>query len=185
MPVEDERRSVLRVPLPVQLWFNVLQTEKDYMRGDITTVAALPFNDFIPEIEGREDLERFLVRIDNKLDLILSILADKIGRKDYQFKGAVIDVSENGLKMASSEELDVERHLEMGMVLPIPPYRTMDMAGKIIWKTESDETENGGTLKLYGIQFTNILPHDQDEIVHWVFQKQREAIRMNKEKEDI
>jgi c-di-GMP-binding flagellar brake protein YcgR len=134
---------------------------------------AEPISDF----EARDELERLLIRIDKKLDLILSLLVDKAGRKEYEHKALVTDISESGIGIISPVKLAVGTNIELGVILPSQPYRTMDVAGEVIWEHPYTGDEAPSSSQAVGIQFTDIPSHYQDEIVHWIFQKQREELR--------
>ena len=181
MPGSDERRNELRVNLPIQVWFNVLGSQEEYLRGhSVATLRLAPAARSEPEITGKDELERFLLRLDQKLDFVISLLTDKLGRKKYRHKGVVVDVSENGLRTNSPIPLEIGAALEIGLVLPHMPYRVMDIAADVVWK--QDAAPKDGPF-LVGLKFVNVLPQDQDEIVHWIFQKQREEIRARRGEE--
>ena len=179
MPGTDERRTEIRVSLPITIWFNQLETMLDYLRGP-TLPAGLEVGDKGPELEGRDELERFIKNMDAKLNLIISLLTANIGRKDYKYKGAILDISESGFRLASPVPLVPGQLLEIGLVLPHQPFKTLDVAGEVVW--EKDETNQSGSTgrKTVGVRFIDILPQDQDEVVHYIFQKQRQEIRAKK-----
>ncbi|MBU2549674.1 MAG: PilZ domain-containing protein [Proteobacteria bacterium] len=179
MSANNERRGEIRAALPVQLRFNLLSTLDAYIRFysprlDIPDALEPP-----SDAEARNELEVQLHRIEAKLDFVITLLADKISRKDYHYQGVVLDVSEHGLRMLTTGEIPEGTLVELGLTLPHQPHRTMDIAGQVIW-LEEREREAG---KAIGINFLDILPEDQDAIVHYIFQKQREEIRRQREQE--
>lgn len=180
MPVNDDRRTEIRIPMPVQFWFNILKSKREYMRIESPASTFLESIEAGQELEGRDETEQFLLRLDTKLDYLISLLTDNISRKDYEFKGLVIDISESGLRFISPEDLPEGAILEAGLRLPHQPHRTMDFAGEIIWG--GDQTiSQGDPRDVMGLRFIDILPSDQDEIVHYIFQKQRVEIRRRKD----
>jgi hypothetical protein len=180
MPDPDDRRKELRVPLPINMWFNILETKNDYIRGQIFIPDKVNGFDSRPELNGRDEIERFLLYLDSKLNLIVSLLADNLGRKDYEHKGWVLDVSESGIGFISPIRLPLGTAIEMGIVLPNQPYRTIDVAGEIVRESENTDGDYMGQHTV-GISFYDILSEDEDAIVRWVFEKQREEIRRRKE----
>ena len=181
MPDPDERRKELRVTLPITMWFNILESPKDYIRGEIFIPEKMEGFDSKPEMDGRNDIERFLLYLDSKLNLVVSLLADNLSRKDYEHKGWVLDVSESGLGFISPIRLPHGTPIEMGIVLPNQPYRTIDVGGEVVRECPNTNTEYQGQ-HTCGISFFDILPQDEDAIVRWVFQKQRKEIRRRKDR---
>ena len=183
MPGHDDRRKDLRYGLPIRLWFNILKSRHNYIRGASVIPAALEGSGQGPGLVGRDDLEQFLLRMEAKIDFILTLMADNLVRKEYTHKAAVMDVSESGAKVISPIELKKGTTLEIGIYIPSQPYRIMDLAGEVVWVDES----NGGCQEdgwLLGIEFIDIGQQDQDQIVRWIFDKQREEIRRNREKKE-
>ena len=176
----DERRQEVRIPIPAKIFFNVLGSIDDYVRGDSMPPAAFEQMDTTFDLDGRDELERHLKRLDDKLNFIISILTEQLTRKKYSHKGVVLDLSESGLKLISPIKLAVGDVLEIGLLLPQHSIRTMDILGEVNW-IEGDQAQIGqGGGVTAGIRFTDILAQDQDEIVHWIFQKQREEIRRSR-----
>ena len=56
----------------------------------------------------------------------------------------------------------------------------MDIAAKVVRQAEYMVPGTKKRLNKVGVIFTDILPEDQDSIVHYIFQKQREEIRSQK-----
>ena len=180
MPGSNDRRGELRAELPVHLWFNVLPSAEAFIRFHAAAAAVPETLGAVPELEGRDDIEQFLMHMDNKLNYIISLLAEKIGRKDYRHQGLVLDISESGLSFVSPVELSADSILEIGLVLPSQPHRTMDILGQVAWRQNQSDESSGERRDAIGIRFINILPQDEDAIVHYIFQKQREDIRRRK-----
>ena len=123
------------------------------------------------------------MKLDHKLNTILSLLADNICRKDYQHRGQVLDISESGLGMLTTVRLAPSTILEMSLVLPGQSYRRLDIAGEVIWMFAPGPREDSSSQYTVGIQFIDILPQEQDQIVHYIFQKQREEIRRRRDQD--
>jgi hypothetical protein len=183
MPVNEEKRQEIRVPLPVRLGFNVLKSRQDYIRSLTTTTAALETDTVPPTLDGEDQLEAWLNRLDQKLNLVISLLADNIGRKEYSHQARVIDLSESGVRLISPVRLHQGAILEIGLGLPGQTYRTLDIAAQVIWSEESRDSAGGREFAV-GLTFVDVLPQDQDVIVHYIFQKQREDIRRKRAEED-
>ena len=177
MPQDDDRRQEIRLPYPIQLRFNILDSREAFLRDQTSSLAGTVMDDSAPTLEGRDEVERFLNHLDKKINLILAVLMDNIARKDYQYQAQLLDISESGVRLVSPIGLTVGTVIEMGITLPNQPYRTMDVAGEVVWQNDSDQSDTKLPRGLVGIHFTDILASDQDLIVHYIFQKQREEIR--------
>jgi hypothetical protein len=181
----DDRRKDLRYTLPIRLWFNILKSRQSYIRGASVIPSALERSGHGPGLIGRDDLEQFLLRLEAKVDFILSLMADNLVRKEYSHKAAVLDVSESGAKIYSPIELKEGAVLEIGIYIPSQPYRIMDLAGEVVWVDDTSmENPDEGEGWLVGIKFIDIIQQDQDQIVRWIFDKQREEIRRSREKKE-
>jgi hypothetical protein len=180
---ENERRKEMRAEVPVQLSFNILSSRRDYIR---TQPSKPVYTDTEPAtaLEGRTDLERFLLRLDKKLDHILAVMTDSFQRKDYAHQGRLLDISENGLRFFSPVALPEGTVLEAGLIMPNKPHHTMDFCARVMWEGTAAQEEDGDSDRLVGLEFVNILTEDQDTIVHYLFQKQREELRKRKEAEN-
>lgn len=181
MPVKDEKREGLRAILPMKIYFNILESPEEFIRLQPPMQIGLEASEAPPELGGRDEGERYLLYLNHKLDLIISLLANNITRKKYKYKGRVLDISENGLRMFSPTPLKEGATVEAGLTLPNKPYQTLDVAGQVVWEC-AQKHENSSTGKfVVGIRFIDILPSDQDDIVHQIFQIQREEIRRLKD----
>ncbi|MDR3204039.1 MAG: PilZ domain-containing protein [Deltaproteobacteria bacterium] len=181
MSSNEERRKGLRANLPTQMLFNVLDKPNEYIRGQDSTVKRLAAMDSEPLPNLTSASQILLHRIDRKLSLILSILAETSARKNYTNQALVQDISEFGLAFGHHSEFPIGTCLEIGLVLPYTDGRLMDILGRVV-RTFSPEENLTGERYVYGLEFTDVLSSDQNEIVQWIFTKQREEIRRRRER---
>jgi c-di-GMP-binding flagellar brake protein YcgR len=57
----------------------------------------------------------------------------------------------------------------------------MDIMGRVVRILDQEENLTGDPY-VYGFEFTDVLSSDQNEIVQWIFTKQREEIRRRRER---
>ncbi|MDR1657396.1 MAG: PilZ domain-containing protein [Deltaproteobacteria bacterium] len=181
MPSNEERRKGLRANLPSQMLFNVLESPNEYIRGQDSTVKRLAAMDAeaIPQLTSASQI--LLARIDRKLSLILSILAETSARKNYMNQAMVQDISEFGLSFGHHTQFPIGSYLEIGLILPYTDGRLMDILGRVVRQLDSEENMISEP-HVYGFEFTDVLSSDQNEIVQWIFTKQREEIRKRRER---
>jgi hypothetical protein len=181
MSSNEERRKGLRAMMPTQMLFNVLDNPGDYIRGQNSTVKRLAALDAEPAPKPKSESHILLEKIDRKLSLILSILAESSTRKTYMNQAMVQDISEFGLSFAHYTDFPIGTCLEIGLVLPYTDGRLMDIMGRVVRILDPIENLTGDPL-VYGFEFTDVLSSDQNEIVQWIFTKQREEIRRRRER---
>ncbi|MDR2340684.1 MAG: PilZ domain-containing protein [Deltaproteobacteria bacterium] len=180
MSSNEERRKGLRAMMPTQMLFNLLDSAGDYIRGQNSTVKRLAALDAETTPRPKTESHILLDKIDRKLSLILSILAESSTRKTYMNQAMVQDISEFGLSFAHYTDFPIGTYLEIGLVLPYSEARMMDIAGRVVRILDHDESLTNERF-MYGFEFTDILGSDQNEIVQWIFTKQREEIRRRRE----
>ncbi|MDR2354527.1 MAG: PilZ domain-containing protein [Deltaproteobacteria bacterium] len=180
MPSNEERRKGLRAIMPTQMLFNVLDNPGEYIRGQDSTVKRLAALDAEAIPQPKTESQILLARIDRKLSLILSILAESSTRKNYMNQAMVQDISEFGLSFGHYTDFPIGTYMEIGLILPYTEGRLMDILGRVVRILSGAENTSPEPF-MYGFEFTDILGSDQNEIVQWIFTKQREEIRRRRE----
>ncbi|MDR1921361.1 MAG: hypothetical protein LBS31_06405, partial [Candidatus Adiutrix sp.] len=97
MPSSDERRKGLRARLPLEFFFNVLGASEEYTRGQVSIVKRLAAIDAIRISAPKTEAQALLTRIDQKLSLLVGLMADRFTHKNYLHQAVVHDISEFGL----------------------------------------------------------------------------------------
>ncbi len=180
MPSSDERRKGLRAALPADFFFNILTVSADYVRGQSSVTKRLAAIDAIKAPPPKTETQTLLYRIDQKLSLIVGMMAETSGRKTYLYHGTVQDISEFGLSFGHTMDIEEGAILEIGLKLPGPDLALMDIAGKVVRIIEPRDP-NAGHVHTYGVEFFDVLGKDQNDIVQWIFTNQREQIRRRRE----
>ncbi|MDR2947107.1 MAG: PilZ domain-containing protein [Candidatus Adiutrix sp.] len=179
MSSTDERRKGLRAALPAEFYFNVLSSEADFTRGQFSILRRLSTIDSV-RVDAKTESQQLLSRIDQKLSLLIGLLAEKSSRKSYTNHGVVLDISEYGLAFGHAMEFPDGAVIEIGLQLPKTDNRLMDIAGRIVHVKNVPEP-NAGLAYVYGVEFSDIQGQDQNDIVQWIFAHQREQIRRRRE----
>ncbi len=180
MPSSDERRKGLRAALPAEFYFNVLNSEAEFTRGQFSILRRLSAIDSAKVPPAKTESQLLLTRIDQKLSLLIGLLAEKASHKSYTNHGVVLDISEYGLAFGHAMEFPNGAVVEIGLQLPKSDNRLMDIAGRIVHVKNVPEP-NAGLAHVYGVEFTDIQGQDQNDIVQWIFSHQREQIRRRRE----
>jgi len=179
MPSSDERRKGLRAALPVEFYFNVLSSPEDFTRGQASVLRRLSSIDSAKLPPMKTESQLLLSRIDQKLSLLIGMLAERSSRKSYTNHGVVIDISEFGISFGHTLFMIHGDYIEIGLQLPDGQNHLMDIGGRIVHLKDSPEGSNFA--HIYGVEFMDIQGKDQNEIVQWIFSNQREQIRRRRE----
>ncbi len=122
-----------------------------------------------------ESLRLFMEYLDGKLDLILSILGKDMIESEFHLSTVVVELSGGGLKcIKPSTEFQVGDAVEVLLYLCHIPLRIVSAVGEII-RIEHEEGK-----EVLVVEFTHIRELDREEVVRFVFQEEREHIRIIK-----
>ena len=117
-------------------------------------------------------LIEFLEGMDRKLDMILALLGRRQLEKDFPIRLDVREISGAGLRFLAREDIKDGDFLEVVMLLGQSPPRMAGAKGKVQAVRQKAET--------FGFEFVKIRESDQDLVVQFVFQEEREHIRDSK-----
>jgi hypothetical protein len=184
MSSDSEHRRALRAAVPAEFYFNVLGSPEEYTRGQASVLKRLGAIDAIKAPPARTESQILLSRIDQKLSILVGILAETAIRKNYTHHAVVVDISEFGLAFVHTLVIEKGTAIEIGLQIPMGERtRIMDIAGKIVNVKQSPEPDDA-LKNIYGVEFFDIQGRDQNDIVQWIFDYQREQIRRRREKEN-
>lgn len=187
MPETVERRQGIRVPIHIPLKFNLRPNKEDYVRTLTSSVSLFPDDDQALELNRKDPLEAFVLRMDIKLNYIIELLSSEINGKKYTYKATIDDISESGLKMTTSAQVENDSILELGLTIPTEPHRTLDVLALVNStkpKTGLKDPDNADPRSEVSLTFIDIVAEDKESIVHYIFQMQRQVIRDRKENEN-
>jgi hypothetical protein len=180
MASNDERRKGVRVALPAEFYFNILHSDAEYSRGQFSVFRRLAAIDAVQVPPFRTEAQILLSRIDQKLSILIGLLAERSSQKNYSYYGIAADISEFGLSFGHNHTFPKGATIEVGLQLSKGDSRLMDIAGRIVRAMPSPEPDATFAMS-YGVEFTDIQGVDQNEIVQWIFSNQREQIRRRRE----
>ncbi|MDX1777708.1 MAG: PilZ domain-containing protein [Thermodesulfobacteriota bacterium] len=118
-----------------------------------------------------------LIDINLKLNLIITTMSSG-GQKNILTRMPIeANLSEGGIGFTAVEEVREGDLFEIEMILPVFPIAVIKTIGKAV---RVNPLQEGGYN--IGVQYTYIKDEDRDKIVHYLFKKQREWLRVNKVK---
>ncbi|MGA2027272.1 MAG: PilZ domain-containing protein [Syntrophobacteraceae bacterium] len=150
----------------------VLEKERQGLRSRIVIESAMTEHPEMPEIEN-EALSACLHILNSKLDSIIRLLAFP-SNKDREVDFARVNISAGGLSTSSSQLYALDDLVEARLILPTAPFMIFYVYGKVV---KCDAVCEKFELC---IEFTEIDDDIREEIVKYVFHKQREIMRKHR-----
>lgn len=200
--VPSGNREAVRIPDSFTIKYNVI-TQEEYDKKAHLYVSRRTINRSTSKqkagklsfdwthIEDELDFDPLLVKImfylDQKIDIVLSN-QEKILKKlepdvvqDLYAYGECIDISATGINMRIKEKLNEEALLELIIEPPNNPAIHITALCKLIRMSLSKDHNNDFEVSL---TFTAINEDDREELIKYIFTRQREMIYISKRSND-
>ncbi|MBA7715301.1 hypothetical protein ES703_124342 [subsurface metagenome] len=186
--ISKERRSYVRGDLSFKVRFKVM-TPEEYetvkMSGNQIvspdrrlSVDSNNTNRGATQITPNAFMIDFLLQLDEKLDQILAMLSKDGEAKGLLNQGMGVSISGSGMSIIADKPVEPGQIIHANFVLSRLPLVFIDLFGQVVRVAPVDE-DGEGTYHL-GIKFLDLDPDDRERIIAYVFQKQREIIRIRK-----
>lgn len=198
-----ELRSYVRTALSYAVQYEIISPEeynliskksdslknRDRKKLKITHMLSDNNNkiDFDSKIDGYDDfLVEFLVKMDEKLDSILSMLLSNEAQSKtlnpvLLNHGVGNNISASGISILTNEPANKGQIIHVNINLCKLSSVFIDTYGEIIRATSI--IKNNTQMYDLGIKFIDICEKDREKIIAYVFSKQREALRTEKQKQ--
>ena len=171
----------LSVPTLLKARFRkVRDAESARCRSARTLAAPSQREEILAASRLSEDLVRFLLEMDRKLDIILSFMEQNSRLEEFPLEGKVVELSGAGLVLETSEPLRPGDHMELLLILDDLPLRMVSLIAcveKILPGPVAAEAQGAA----YGISFVSLDAEDREAVIQYVFQEDRRRIRIAKE----
>ncbi len=201
----EESRSSVRIPDSFTINYSIV-TQKEYNKkaaiyisrrtanrpgAKSSEVEAFSFD--WSHIEDEIDFDPVIVKIlfylDKKIDRIISNQEKILNKFDTVDKvqgvsesGECIDISGSGVHMLISEELNSGALLELTIEPPINPPIQIILLGKLSRICHSADRNNNKFEA--SVTFTAVNEDDRENLIKYIFQRQRELISSRKKSDD-
>jgi hypothetical protein len=202
----DERRNSVRVLDSFTINYNIV-TQKEYnkkaslyissrtasrsaTRSSDTEAFSFDWSHIEDEVDFDPVLVKILFYLDQKIDKVISN-QERILKKfdtaeevqEVSESGECIDISGSGVHMLVTEELIPDTLLELTIKPPINASLQIILLGKLSRIRQSKDMENNGFEA--SITFTAINEDDRENLIKYIFQRQRELISSRKKSGDL
>ena len=202
----DERRNSVRILDSFNINYNIV-TQKEYnkkasifisrrtasrsaTRSSDTEAFSFDWSHIEDEVDFDPVLVKILFYLDQKIDKIISN-QDRILKnfdtdeevQELSEAGECIDISGSGAHMLVTEELNPGTLLELTIEPPFNTSIQIILLGEISRISKSNDKENNGFEA--SITFTAINEDDRENLIKYIFQRQRELISSRKKSGDL
>ena len=202
----DERRNSVRILDSFNINYNIV-TQKEYnkkasifisrrtasrsaTRSSDTEAFSFDWSHIEDEVDFDPVLVKILFYLDQKIDKIISnqdrILKNFDTEEEVQElseTGECIDISGSGAHMLVTEELNPGTLLELTIEPPFNTSIQIILLGEISRISKSKDKENNCFEA--SITFTAINEDDRENLIKYIFQRQRELISSRKKSGDL
>lgn len=184
--IPEDKRSYARGNLSFKLKFRVITQEEYETLKELINQSSPPENMSLDGAISKESsvntfLIDFLLNIDEKLDQIISMLSKGEDGKELFKNGICSDISGSGMSITVDKLVECGQIIHTNFILARLPLVYLDVFGEIVRVIPLDENEQG--LYRLGVKFLELNTNAKERIISCVFQKQRENIRKNKDKD--
>ncbi len=166
LKLREFSRVDAQVPLEVRL---VPPEERSTIRSKISGETVIPVMDRLPDIEDTV-LADWLRVINAKLDAIINLLS--LQREGFcALSYRTINISGGGMSFTWTDPFAIGDIIEIKTMFPLLPPVAIHMYGEVV---KSEPVAEG---TLIGVKFVAMDEEIRDEIVKFVFKRQREILR--------
>jgi hypothetical protein len=171
----EEKRTYLRIPTRLHGHLRLLSDPEELalFREHPPMGTGICLGE-VRDAGMSEALYSLLCTINSKLDMLLSMQSRDQIEADFPVAMDIIEISGAGVRFACSDELPIGQPVETVVVLSRFPLRLASAIGRIIRQDSQDDQP------VYALDFTRIRERDLETIVQFVFQSQRDELRVKK-----
>ncbi|MEA2101727.1 MAG: PilZ domain-containing protein [Thermodesulfobacteriota bacterium] len=120
-----------------------------------------------------------LWEINRKLDLLIHMTLSNDFRLLMEDKPREVNISASGIKFVSETPFDPGDMVDIAMILPMIPLLYMRFVGGVI--RTKPITLNDNKCYSVAVRFEEISPDNRDDIIRYLFRRQRELLRKRRE----
>lgn len=172
----EEQRTFLRIPTKLRGRMRFLASEKELQLFREAPITSLSVSVMELKAAGvNEALVEALSSIDRKLDQLIAIHSHDNLVDDFPNLIEVCEISGAGVKLISQLPLEVGQHIEFVLTLTQLPVRMTGAIGRVV-RREQDVDGH----PTWAVDFVRIRDRDLETIVQFVFQTQRDELRVRK-----
>jgi len=141
-----------------------------------TAFADLPVDltDLTEFQETSPHIYRMWMALERKIDHIIWLMNKNVFDDPGMDDGVCLDLSVGGASALISQEISVGDEIHLRMSPPIFPVFLVEAVGKVLSSEKDEEKENKWVTNL---EFTAINTSDSEDLISFIFKRQREILR--------
>lgn len=191
---KSESRQYFRIKtvLPIEIRSisaEEFQNLKSSMQDDMTPYERIVHDPLSPDTKTANesyrnvDLYSYLLLLDRKLDVILDFLfQSKMGRNSYA-RNAEVEISGAGIKFNSEEPFEDSEYVELKIIIPSLSYMKVTALSQVV--RSIPVILDGIRYFEVALKFLVINEYNRDLLIKYIFIKEREVVRREKDLSDI
>jgi len=171
----EEQRTFLRIPTNMQGRMRLVASEGEHQlfrEAPITSTAVSAMD--LKNAGANEAMVNALLSLDRKLDMLIGIHTRDCLQEQFPHPIEIVEISGAGVKVACPYPLVMDQLVEVVITLTQLPIRMAAAIGRVIREEVLDGRQ------IWAIDFTKIRDRDLETIVQFVFQTQRDELRVKK-----
>lgn len=173
--MDEEQRTFLRIPTNLHGRMRFLSSGKElqlFREAPITSTSVSSMD--LKAAGVNEALISALQAMDRKLDMLIGIHSQDSLQEDFPHLLEVVEISGAGVKIACAYPLTIGLYVEVVITMTQLPVRLAGALARVV----REETFDGR--QIWALDFTRIRDRDLETIVQFVFQTQRDELRVKK-----
>jgi len=171
----EEQRTFLRIPTNLHGRMRILSSERELQLFREAPITSTSVSSMDLKAAGiNEALISALQAMDRKLDLLIGIHSQDSLQEDFPHLLEVVEISGAGVKIACPYPLAIGQNVEVVITLTQLPVRLAGALARVIREEALDGRQ------IWALDFTRIRDRDLETIVQFVFQTQRDELRVKK-----
>ena len=123
-------------------------------------------------------LMNYMLKIDEKLDLILELLMKENDSEDLFEQGIGVNISGSGMNIMVDQPVEAGQIIHTKIYLSRMPIVFLDVFGEVVHTSKINEC--GKNAYSLGVRFLDLSVNDQEKIIAMVFKRQRGDLRKRK-----
>ncbi|MBI5143012.1 MAG: PilZ domain-containing protein [Nitrospirae bacterium] len=173
-----DRREFVRIDDTMPVEVAVIPRERGAeVRSRITVMPVVERPEFQAVETGEAAILKYLMAVNAKLDLLINAMITEKGGVG-KARNRRVNVSACGMRFAMDTKPVIGDIVELKMILPGVPPMAVDAFGEVVWIEGAPQPDGR---YLVAARFVAMDDDVRDEIVGYIFNRQREHIRNRRE----
>lgn len=174
----------LTIPTCIRVMFRLTDDENSpRIYKGMTTPGGGMRDDLLASGRQSDQVLRFLVEMDRKLDAVLALLQRESLVSDFPHTGRIVTLSGAHGILECGHELPSHAYLELLLLLDEFPMRIVSLVARVEERRQA-MARTVSSAGVYALRFVRVDEADRETIIRFVFSEDRKRIRQRKSDPD-